>query len=267
LRFLVLSDIHGNRVALRAILGEAPTYDGIVCLGDYLWTSLGNLEIVQWVQQMRKRLGEYAVLVRGNSDTMEYYNRYGSLSREDPSPLFEYLQALPTQVHLSVEGHTLLAVHSFPKPDEFVSAFEERRSLLPRMRPRYLKEVLPLEDVQVLLFGDIHLPYVASHRGLLVLDPGSVGFNLDGDPRASYMILDIQEDGAVIEHRRTEYDVEKACTDVVKAHANGDIGWERGQSFRALIKGGKMGPFTWRSEWNVTMWNTHAGRLRRRISS
>ncbi len=252
LRLLILSDIHGNNVALRAIMSEQPRYDGLVCLGDYLWTSLGNREIMGWV---RRSVDEGAVMVRGNSDRMEYYHRYGYLSRDDPKAYYEYLERFPGQAHISLKGRGFLAVHGFPKPPGFVSAFEGRRSLLPWMEPRYIRTVLDLDGVSVLLFGDLHLPYVAYDNDLLVVNPGSVGFNLDGDTRASFMILDIGQDRFTVQHYRVVYDVKAAVRDVELAHTDPKLGRERGISYESYIAGGKQGPFKWSSEWRDIQWS------------
>jgi diadenosine tetraphosphatase ApaH/serine/threonine PP2A family protein phosphatase len=53
-----------------------------------------------------------------------------------------------------------------------------------------------------LLFGHTHLPFRRVHRGIELINPGSVGMPLDGDVRAAYALL--HPDGRV-EHRRVEY--------------------------------------------------------------
>jgi diadenosine tetraphosphatase ApaH/serine/threonine PP2A family protein phosphatase len=58
------------------------------------------------------------------------------------------------------------------------------------------------------VFGHTHLQFTREHRGVTLLNPGSVGFPFDGDPRAAWAILG--DDGAV-ELRRVAYDVEAAA--------------------------------------------------------
>ena len=48
---------------------------------------------------------------------------------------------------------------------------------------------------------------MALERERLVINPGSVGQPRDGDPRASYVILDWE--AFTVEHRRVEYPVER----------------------------------------------------------
>ena len=55
------------------------------------------------------------------------------------------------------------------------------------------------------VYGHIHHAYIRSLSSIIVVNTGSVSLSYDGDPRASYLLLD---DGKP-EIRRVEYDVEK----------------------------------------------------------
>ncbi|HYV36873.1 MAG TPA: metallophosphoesterase family protein, partial [Gemmataceae bacterium] len=59
-------------------------------------------------------------------------------------------------------------------------------------------------EADVICVGHTHKPYVLEIGDKLVINPGSVGQPRDGDPRASYAVL---EDNRV-ELKRIEYDVE-----------------------------------------------------------
>ena len=56
----------------------------------------------------------------------------------------------------------------------------------------------------IVVYGHIHRPYVRQVPGFVVANSGSVGMPYDGDPRASYLLV---EEGTVT-IRRVEYDVE-----------------------------------------------------------
>jgi diadenosine tetraphosphatase ApaH/serine/threonine PP2A family protein phosphatase len=45
-----------------------------------------------------------------------------------------------------------------------------------------------------------------------LINPGSVGFPVDGDPRASWTLLDLER--GTVHPRRVEYDVEKAVREL-----------------------------------------------------
>jgi len=59
------------------------------------------------------------------------------------------------------------------------------------------------------LFGHTHLPHLGSVPGTLFLNPGSVGSPFDGNPHASYAIVDLAADPIAVDIRRVAYDVEE----------------------------------------------------------
>ena len=56
----------------------------------------------------------------------------------------------------------------------------------------------------IAVYGHIHRPHVRSLRGMTVANTGSVSLSYDGDPRASYLLLD----GSKATIRRVSYDIE-----------------------------------------------------------
>ncbi|HMB44496.1 MAG TPA: metallophosphoesterase family protein, partial [Candidatus Methanoperedens sp.] len=68
----------------------------------------------------------------------------------------------------------------------------------------------------VLVLGHTHIPFIMDYgtRGLVV-NPGSVGQPRDGNPDASFAVLNTVT--RKIEHKRTKYDVEKVIRDIFAA--------------------------------------------------
>lgn len=64
MRYLILSDIHGNREALDAVLEEASKdgYDSVLCLGDIVGYGADPNSVADWVRT------NAAAVVRGNHD-------------------------------------------------------------------------------------------------------------------------------------------------------------------------------------------------------
>jgi hypothetical protein len=60
-------------------------------------------------------------------------------------------------------------------------------------------------DAEVVCVGHTHYPYILEVGNKLVINPGSVGLPRDGDPRASYAILENRR----VELKRIEYPVEE----------------------------------------------------------
>jgi putative phosphoesterase len=106
-----------------------------------------------------------------------------------------FLSSLPVTRHVTVDDTRFLLVHATPRDplDEYAQAdvdFWTRR--------------VANVDADVVCVGHTHHPYVLEAGNKLVINPGSVGQPRDGDPRASYAVI---EDNRV-ELKRVEYDIE-----------------------------------------------------------
>jgi diadenosine tetraphosphatase ApaH/serine/threonine PP2A family protein phosphatase len=79
------------------------------------------------------------------------------------------------------------------------------RAPMPDDRDADLLKAYAELDAPLVVYGHIHRPYVRDLGSMIVANSGSVGAPYDGDPRASYLLVD---DGAA-EVVRVEYDVER----------------------------------------------------------
>ncbi|MEM1639871.1 MAG: metallophosphoesterase family protein, partial [Desulfurococcaceae archaeon] len=66
--------------------------------------------------------------------------------------------------------------------------------------------VKPVE-ADVVITGHTHIPLNMRIGNIWLLNPGSCGQPRDGDPRASYAVLDIENN--LYEQRRIKYDIDK----------------------------------------------------------
>jgi diadenosine tetraphosphatase ApaH/serine/threonine PP2A family protein phosphatase len=67
--------------------------------------------------------------------------------------------------------------------------------------------VVALKSGDVLAFGHTHKPWHRVVDGMQFVNTGSVGRPKDGDWRASYVLLDLQQGSSSVEIVRVEYDV------------------------------------------------------------
>ncbi|HYA56752.1 MAG TPA: metallophosphoesterase family protein, partial [Nitrososphaerales archaeon] len=65
--------------------------------------------------------------------------------------------------------------------------------------------------------GHTHVPYVWKEKGRVVFNPGSVGQPRDGDPRASFAVLSVDEQEVRVGVRRVAYDIKKAASRIREA--------------------------------------------------
>lgn len=237
MRIAVLSDIHANRQALAAVAKdlEEQGVDETWCLGDVVGYGADPLGCLEWVE-------DHATLyVKGNHDyavasgDMAWFNpiaaqaaRYHAqlLAPPDRSRLY----AWPEREARTVGGLRILLVHGSPDDPlhEYVRP-SDAASGLRRWEGR----------ADLILMGHTHVPFLAAPNGPLrakshwtgvgfhddlrassapstspiLLNPGSVGQPRDGDPRASYLLLDLDERRG--ELRRVPYDMEAAAHAIV----------------------------------------------------
>jgi predicted phosphodiesterase len=239
LRVAVLSDIHGNVVALDAVLADMALhgpFDEIVVAGDLVWSGPWPAEVVDRVQALN------ATVIQGNTDAFFRPEQQEPPAGKEPGR-FEvhmawmqeqlgpqrvaFLGRLPFSHRISPAGrgapggdHDLLIVHANP--------YDLERPILPQMRDSDLDEFLLAGEMpacEMLAFGHVHVPYIRHWRGRTLVDVASVGLPMDRDPRAAYAIL--QWDGAMwqAEHRRVFYDAPMV------AHRMRTCGMPRGKHF------------------------------------
>src|ERR1700722_9041920 len=211
MRILVMADIHGNWPALQTAASQQ--YDVCLCLGDMVVYALELAECVNWVRS------NVPYTVRGNHDHGVAQNvviqgrsgfKYLSsvtrpLSRERlGTDELRYLGRLPLSRMVTLDNTRFLLVHATPRDplDEYGPPEVD-------FWARRLQNV----EADVICVGHTHQPYVLEVGDKLVINPGSIGQPRDGDPRASYAIL---EDFKV-ELRRIEYPVEDALSAITSS--------------------------------------------------
>lgn len=187
MRLAVLSDIHGNLVALEAVLADlrhrAP--DAVVNLGDLVTSPLWPRETFELLETLR------LPTVRGNHDRW-----IAAPPDNDPSPSIrfthaslspaqrEWLGALPPSVTVA-DG--ILAVHGTPASDVEYLLEQKVDGRLALASQGVLSARLEGISAGLVLCGHSHLQHAAfASGGRLVVNPGSVGHprSVDSEDRA-----------------------------------------------------------------------------------
>ena len=209
MRISVISDIHSNLPALEAVLAdvEAQAVDQLFCAGDLVGQGPHPNQVVSRIRKagIPSILGNQEIEVRTLADR----------ARPDPKRHMlwtiavlkrknrEYLLGLPADRELEVEGVGIRLVHGSPRGsfDGMYSSLTSQtlRAWFPAPTPR----------PGVLVGGHTHLPFVRSVDGMLIVNAGTVGRPLDGDPRASWALLELEEGQARARIRRVAYPVAK----------------------------------------------------------
>ncbi len=221
MRYLIISDIHANLAAMEAVLNDAGSFDMIWCLGDLVGYGPDPNECVARIQEFEH------ISVTGNHDwaalgrlSLEHFNSDARLAntwtQEELSVgAREYLEALP--IRLERDGVTL--AHGSPREPlwEYILDVEQaainfRHFSTPvcLVGHTHIPVAFAFDEEREyyhVLIPPYPAPIVLNAPGArLILNAGSVGQPRDGDPRASYAILDTEE--STWEHRRVTYPVE-----------------------------------------------------------
>jgi putative phosphoesterase len=211
LKVALLSDVHANLPALQEVLREVHRRGAEVILhaGDVLGYNPFPDDVVEAFrgEGVRSILGNHdrAVL---SGDT-SWFNAQAAAAiqwtrRVAAEATRRYLEGLGTRMETSVGPRSLLMVHGSPRDDD-----------------EYLYEddvgdgIFEAVGAEVLVLGHTHVPYVVKRGNRLVVNPGSVGQPRDGDPRASFALLDPET--VVAKIVRVEYDVEEVVRAVLRA--------------------------------------------------
>jgi predicted phosphodiesterase len=78
-------------------------------------------------------------------------------------------------------------------------------------------------DAKVIVCGHTHLPEVREIGWRTIVNDGSAGYVLDGDPTASWALIEIDDHGIRAEIHRTDYDVMAAANAVSERGLPGDV--------------------------------------------
>jgi putative phosphoesterase len=207
-RIAIVSDVHGNLPALEAVLTDLDEVrPGVVVLGGDL--ALGGPHPVEVVDRIRE-LGWPSVL--GNADAVLDDER----TIPEQARGFVAQAAARTREMLGPERIAWLARQPMEWRDGGVAVVHAVPGdcwavVTQDASDDSLRETYSPLGVEVAVYGHIHHAYVRRLDGLTVVNSGSVSLSLDGDVRATYVII---EDGH-IEHRRVAYDVERVAADLV----------------------------------------------------
>jgi diadenosine tetraphosphatase ApaH/serine/threonine PP2A family protein phosphatase len=203
---LVIADIHGNMTALEAVMSDAARrakVDDIWCLGDLVGYGPDPGDCISFLREVCNVCvaGNHDLAAAGKTDTSEFNpnaaDAIGWTRRQLSKTDIDYLCNLPPRI----EAHGFTLVHGSPRDPlwEYVSSLE------------LAAENLLAFDGKYCLVGHTHRPLAFSFSGLcghrvadpkhettiplaegarLILNPGAVGQPRDGDPQASYAIID-----------------------------------------------------------------------------
>jgi predicted phosphodiesterase len=238
-RIAALSDIHGNLTALEAVRRavDAARPDYVAICGDLVFNGpdpVGTLALVRELE----RAGAYVTL--GNTDmavadgdftaafpwftegTPDSWKVAAEWARDQiGDDGVDYLRRLPWERRLRVgddgspHGDLLLFCHA--SPGSLTDGFPAD------LDPVVIVDRVSRTDAKVIVCGHTHMPEVREVGWRTIVNDGSAGYVFDGEPSASWALIEIEDGNIKAEIHRTTYDV-MAVSDALSARGlPGDV--------------------------------------------
>lgn len=211
MRVAVLSDIHGNRYALEAVIEDlkAQRAQSVIVLGDILAMGLYPKTCLDMIEALSPGL-----CIRGNTD--EFFSTPADLSfctaYEEPMIKQEDLSRISSwdiYRQLSYGRFTIGYCHGTP--------FENDLHLKPKkLSPAYLQEIAELE-LSMLCTGHNHRKSQHIIGRTLCMNFGAVGYSYDGSTTANYGIIEVQENYLRPIQRQVTYDTSRYIKELKKS--------------------------------------------------
>lgn len=214
MKIAFISDIHGNAIALDAVLQdiEQQGIDQIYVLGDICYRGPEPKRSLDLVRSL------HTEVIKGNADewvvrgvqkgevadkVLELMNleRQWTVKQLEPTDI-EYLESLPTTLNLTIEDVQLSAFHATP-----TSLFDV---ILPNADDNQIESsLMQAQGSQVFIYAHIHKPYIRYINGKVIMNIGSVGLPFDGLTKASYGLVEVEDGHIKTSIRRVNYDFER----------------------------------------------------------
>jgi predicted phosphodiesterase len=233
IRIAALSDIHGNLPALEAVRRavDAARPDYVAICGDLVFNGPDPVATLTLIREL-ERAGAYVTI--GNTDIAvadgDFTAAFPWFTEGAPDSHLaaaewardqigddgvDYLRRLPWERRLRVGDDLVLFCHA--SPGSLTDGF-----------PADLDPVVTIDrisgtDAKVIVCGHTHVPEVREVGWRTIVNVGSAGYVFDGDPSASWALIEIEGGEIKAEIKRTTYDI-MAASDAVSARGlPGDV--------------------------------------------
>jgi diadenosine tetraphosphatase ApaH/serine/threonine PP2A family protein phosphatase len=218
----VISDIHANFVALEAVLGAVDT-DAVWCLGDLVGYGAKPNECCAAIRERASvcLAGNHDLAVRGTIDLFEFSGDAGIAAAWTRTVLDEASRGYLDSLESTGEAEDVSLYHGSARDPVWEYVLSDEAALTTIVAASHPLVLVGHSHVALqVALRDTTLDGGLAPAGTAVelpgarrlLNPGSVGQPRDGDPRAAYLVLDLDARTATFE--RVEYDVERTQEEI-----------------------------------------------------
>ncbi len=220
MRLLILSDIHGNQTALRAVLEYMDSInkiDACVLLGDIVDYGMHSNEVVRTVSAMKY---PFLCNIRGNHEQSIIFEDYTSFSTERGKECAKYTHDVLTdqawyylknvmsdgKAEFVVDGKRCLAVHGSLE-DIYWKSIKPGKNLEEYKEYDYVFSGHSHLPHFMEVFYETDAPGFRNRKKTIFINPGSVGQPRNLNPMAQFALLDIKTEEVLL--KKIYYDIGK----------------------------------------------------------
>jgi putative phosphoesterase len=232
-RIALISDIHGNAAALEAVRAavRAAAPDIVAIAGDLVFNGPEPAAALELVREFER---EGALVAQGNTDIavadFDYTAAFPWFAEGVPSSYvaaaqwahdqlsdeqIDYLRRLPAERRVWIDSTLVLITHA--------SAGSQTDGLTATLDPSAYLDRVSRTDARLIACGHTHIPEVRDLGWKIVVNAGSAGFVFDGDPTATWALIDVTDRGIEAEIRRESFDVMSVANAVSSRGLPGDV--------------------------------------------
>lgn len=213
----VISDVHGNIHALRAAVEKLQGLmcTQIVCLGDLVGYGASPVEVIEFIRQydipttlgasesrMMYHFGQRLEPRSGVADqTLEWTKK--QLGEEH----LRFLKSLPLTGRVQTKFGRIKYMHGTPDDPEGRIDLNARQA--------ELDDLLEENNCAMILTGCTHIPQVREVGKGWLVNPGSVGLTLNGEPGADCAVINLENDRPSIQMLKVPYNTNAAAFDIL----------------------------------------------------
>lgn len=220
----VLSDIHGNHIALNRCLEHAisKNIDTFLFLGDYLGDLAYPQKTMQIIFNMISKYNCY--FVKGNKE--DYWLNYSSKEEADWRKndsttgsllyIYERLTQKDLEFFKTLQPVQDIKIGSMPKITIcHGSPNKVNEKLLPKNEKTF--EIMENSESSIILCGHTHIQNKIEHKGKTVLNPGAVGVPLHSKGKTQFLILHGNNNQWVEEFVSLDYDIKTTIKELYES--------------------------------------------------
>ncbi len=184
-KIAIISDIHGNEIALRAVLNDikCKNIKNIICLGDIVLKNPNPHQCLELIRQC------CSIILKGNTD-----NCVATLNEAKPEHIWtnqqlteeeiDFLNNLPISYEMYISGHLIRFFHSSPtKLNNIMNISNNKLSTIPYsemfQNTEFINKSHNNEEPDIVVYGHTHTSGTAHYGNKQLVNVGAVGCTVE----------------------------------------------------------------------------------------